>query len=657
MAFSAVAFIAPNYRDFKNYWLKAYNPGTTTPKVMALDGSGTVQVAKLQLNTNGFIVSAGQALVVPYIDGPYDLWLFPTSTEADANNTSNAKRVADNIEPIGSTIINDLSQSYIFDTVAAYQASTIAFPIGKTIHLNDRQADFSVITGQSGDGSNEIPSTAVSQSILLVDGFQLLAKENGILPSTDITSSLNVLLQRAKDNSGASVGVESGSYDISGGVFIPHGCSLEGQGIPHTFTTYRDSAVFDINPAVGVNTLGIVLGESGTSTSLRNRAAQVKNIQVIGDTQQGIGFSTVDDDDAGNAANSFNLQLDKCTTHSTYVGFKLINTFNNILNQCTAISTDTGFLVTGSGAGGGTSSVYTGCLTYNSRIGWDFDAIGWGYSTLLACGADGCDIALRVNGASSRGSSIRNFGIENIEVNGTGVLIDIAGSGYVEIDGLNIGANDDVGTTYIKVNNAERTVIKNADLSSSIINSCTVYSQSNPSDAGRVTFEDSDWFASSTDNFGDIFEENVILKNMRINGRLYLHAVGGMDAKQQEATYTSSSSGELGVNAASKRVYSKTIIMKTSSAGSSRYVAGVPAYRTDNLPDWAEITFINGTDPLNPSNVGFRSEDHTAGTGIIRDPALSASTSITLSSVGDSVVLQKRPDGKLYQIKALNVGI
>ena len=73
-------------------------------------------------------------------------------------------------------------------------------------------------------------------------------------------------------------------------------------------------------------------------------------------------------------------RLDKCTTHSTFVGFKLINTFNNILNQCTAISTDTGFLITGNGAGGGTSSTYNNCLTYNSRIGWDFDAIGWGYS-------------------------------------------------------------------------------------------------------------------------------------------------------------------------------------------------------------------------------------------------------------------------------------
>ena len=54
MAYSPVAFIAPNYRDYKNYWLKAYEQGTTTPKVMALDDQGAVTVAKLQINQDGF---------------------------------------------------------------------------------------------------------------------------------------------------------------------------------------------------------------------------------------------------------------------------------------------------------------------------------------------------------------------------------------------------------------------------------------------------------------------------------------------------------------------------------------------------------------------------------------------------------------------------
>ena len=48
--------------------------------------------------------------------------------------------------PVGE-LINDLSQAYIFDTVADYKASTIVFPVGKTIHLNDRGADFTVIAG------------------------------------------------------------------------------------------------------------------------------------------------------------------------------------------------------------------------------------------------------------------------------------------------------------------------------------------------------------------------------------------------------------------------------------------------------------------------------------------------------------------------------
>ena len=71
MAYFAIAFIAPNYRDYSNQWLKAYEPGTTTPKAMALDSAAAVTVAKLQLNADGFLKSAGDALVIPYIEGAY----------------------------------------------------------------------------------------------------------------------------------------------------------------------------------------------------------------------------------------------------------------------------------------------------------------------------------------------------------------------------------------------------------------------------------------------------------------------------------------------------------------------------------------------------------------------------------------------------------
>ena len=63
-------------------------------------------------------------------------------------------------------LVNDLSQAYIFDTVADYEASTIVFPVGKLIHLKDRGADFTVISGTgTGNGMDIITNNSVSQSI------------------------------------------------------------------------------------------------------------------------------------------------------------------------------------------------------------------------------------------------------------------------------------------------------------------------------------------------------------------------------------------------------------------------------------------------------------------------------------------------------------
>ena len=105
MAHSPIAFTAANYRDYKNYWLKAYFPGTTSPKTMATDSTLAVNILKAELNKDGFIVSSGGALITPWIDGAYDLWIFPTEAEADANDTSNALRLADNITGINGAVL------------------------------------------------------------------------------------------------------------------------------------------------------------------------------------------------------------------------------------------------------------------------------------------------------------------------------------------------------------------------------------------------------------------------------------------------------------------------------------------------------------------------------------------------------------------------
>lgn len=76
--------------------------------------------------------------------------------------------------------INDLSTPYIFDTVALFKASLIEFPDGKTIHLNDRNADFTKITGiGTANTFDIIASTSVNQSIDL-------KISNGVIPARAI---------------------------------------------------------------------------------------------------------------------------------------------------------------------------------------------------------------------------------------------------------------------------------------------------------------------------------------------------------------------------------------------------------------------------------------------------------------------------------------
>ncbi|HHZ97004.1 MAG TPA: hypothetical protein EYN67_15955, partial [Flavobacteriales bacterium] len=77
-------------------------------------------------------------------------------------------------------LINDLSQAYEFPTVAAFKASLIEFPDGKTIRLLDRDAKFNVISGTgTANTFNIIASTSVSQSIELINESPVNVKQWG----------------------------------------------------------------------------------------------------------------------------------------------------------------------------------------------------------------------------------------------------------------------------------------------------------------------------------------------------------------------------------------------------------------------------------------------------------------------------------------------
>lgn len=94
MARASIAYIAPQYENYKNWYLKAFEPLTVTTKLMHDEATGGNSFTKLQINSEGFIISSGGTKIIPYISGDYDLYIFPTADEADENDTSNAIRLA-----------------------------------------------------------------------------------------------------------------------------------------------------------------------------------------------------------------------------------------------------------------------------------------------------------------------------------------------------------------------------------------------------------------------------------------------------------------------------------------------------------------------------------------------------------------------------------
>ncbi len=118
MSFAPIALTMPQYDRtlYAGYWLKSYEQGGTTPLNMATDAGGLTTLAKAELDTQGFPLTAGSARFIPFIDGDYDLWLFPTEAEADANDTSNAIQLADDVnadpDSTGQLALWDTNLSY-----------------------------------------------------------------------------------------------------------------------------------------------------------------------------------------------------------------------------------------------------------------------------------------------------------------------------------------------------------------------------------------------------------------------------------------------------------------------------------------------------------------------------------------------------------------
>ena len=128
MALSATSYLAPQFQSYKFYWIKFYEPGTTNVKAISIDVSGSTLIAKAQINNKGFLETAGGTIFIPFVDGFYDAYLFPTEAAADANDTASAERIADNIDATGTGTGVSNSLTPLSETIPIV-AGQIIYPI------------------------------------------------------------------------------------------------------------------------------------------------------------------------------------------------------------------------------------------------------------------------------------------------------------------------------------------------------------------------------------------------------------------------------------------------------------------------------------------------------------------------------------------------
>ncbi len=270
MAFSAISYATHQYENFPTWWLKAFEQGTVTPKVMALDPAGAVTVAKLEISSAGFPKSSGNANVIPYIDGSYDLWMFPTAAEADANDTTNAIVMADDITAgvgsytSGATVTNRLDNINTPNYAALRAIVTTQVEDNDAISVRNRVSDGDggggVFYWDSSDRSADV--TADAQSGLFVAPNSDLTGANGawvrenserfsvrwfgIFPSeTGANNSANIKLADAfAGTKGKLLYFPSGLYPVTlGTAWLTMTTSWVGDGAGSTIIQREDFGV------------------------------------------------------------------------------------------------------------------------------------------------------------------------------------------------------------------------------------------------------------------------------------------------------------------------------------------------------------------------------------------------------------------------------
>lgn len=254
MSYLPATQLSTPYEDYPNQFLKCFVQSTTTPLSMATDAAAGTLLAKAEISGGGtppigFLKTAGDAIFQPYLNAAYDAWIFPTAAEADANDTSNAIQIADNVDLQATEGELSAKFSKSFDTVALMVADT-------TLVVGDIAVTAGYIsTGDGGDNSYEVVSagTGTDDGGSFIDLATHQAKglfprairspiQYGMILGTSLTTpqrQANSASLNAAIATGNKIFIPKGIYELNGKIsMLTDGQIVEGWGAE--FLTYHN---------------------------------------------------------------------------------------------------------------------------------------------------------------------------------------------------------------------------------------------------------------------------------------------------------------------------------------------------------------------------------------------------------------------------------
>jgi hypothetical protein len=268
--------------------MKAYEQGTTTPLSMATDATGATTLVKAELDIQGFPITAGSVRFIPFINGDYDLWLFPTEAEADANDTTSAIQLADNLNADASSGL--VISSY---TVANKAAAVLLAPVtGKSLVVEGSDGGLFKAAVGAAPGTYSDDSTTYCGTVFIPTGG-----DGSIAWVRNDVYSINVRWFGASSTATAAVNLAAFEKAV---------IAAGAQSVPVDLIggTYDLSALWHVNLPVSVMGRGATLTggdadgvmwygyRTGASQDSYFENTFVENIDFAGTNSAGAGFTS-----------------------------------------------------------------------------------------------------------------------------------------------------------------------------------------------------------------------------------------------------------------------------------------------------------------------------------------------------------------------------